>query len=67
MSKFSKIGRKIHTGIISSILFVQAGVLNLRKLDAIERRIVKTVSHPKYEKPKIYYDVALAVIDKVII
>ena len=61
------IARKIHTWIISSILFVQAGVLNLRKLDAIERRIVKTVSHPKYEKPKIYYDVALAVIDKVII
>ena len=46
-------------------LFIQAGVLNLRNLGAIERRIARTVEHPKYQPPFVYYDVSLAVLDEV--
>ena len=46
-------------------LFIQAGVLNLRNLGAIERRIARTVEHPKYQSPFVYYDVSLAVLDQV--
>ena len=46
-------------------LFIQAGVLNLRNLGAIERRIARTVEHPKYQSPFLYFDVSFAVLNKI--
>ena len=46
-------------------LYIQAGVVDLRTLGAIEIRITRTVVHPKYQPPTVYYDVALAVLDQV--
>ena len=46
-------------------LFIQAGVVDLRTLGAIEIRITKTVEHPKYQPPTVYYDVSLALLEQV--
>ena len=48
-----------------SELFVKAGVLNLRRLNAIEVKVIKTFQHPEYVAPQVYFDVSLVVIEKV--
>ena len=48
-----------------SELFVKAGVLNLRRLNAIEVKVIKTFEHPEYVAPQVYFDVSLVVIEKV--
>ena len=45
--------------------FVKAGVTNLKYAAAVERKIVKTVEHPDYKHPKVYFDVSLVILDKV--
>ena len=45
--------------------YVLAGVTNLRERGAVERRIIKTVEHPDFKPPHVYFDVSLAVLDKV--
>ena len=46
---------------------VRAGVLNLRKLGSVERRILRKIEHPEYQNPKVYFDIALVVLDQGII
>ena len=44
---------------------MKAGVLNLRRLNAIEVKVIKTFEHPEYVAPQVYFDVSLVVIEKV--
>ena len=46
---------------------VRAGVLNLRKLGSVERRILRKIEHPEYKNPQVYFDIALIVLDQGII
>ena len=45
--------------------YVKAGVTNLKYAGTVERKIVKTVEHPDYKLPKVYFDVSLVVLDEV--
>ena len=45
-------------------LFIHAGALNLKRLGSTKRKIIQTIEHPDYKPPKVYFDVALAVLEK---
>ena len=45
-------------------LFIHAGALNLRRLGSTKRKIIQTIEHPDYKPPTVYFDVALAVLEK---
>ena len=57
--------KKILQIFLFSSKFILAGARNLRKLNAVQRQIVKTVEHPKFRPPVVYFDVSIAVLDKV--
>ena len=46
-------------------MFVKAGVLNLKTLGSTERKIIETIEHPDYRAPRVYFDVAICILDKV--
>ena len=46
-------------------MFVRAGVLNLKTLGSTERKIIETIEHPDYRAPRVYFDVAICILDKV--
>ena len=52
---------------IDKLLYIKARTLNLKKLDSVERRLIKTIPHPEYKDPKVYFDVALGIVDRVVI
>ena len=39
--------------------------MNLKSLGSIEREVIQAIVHPDYEAPKVYFDVALIILDKV--
>ena len=43
--------------------YVRAGVLNLKYPGSVERRVRRTIEHPKYSGPTVYFDVALVILD----
>ena len=64
--------QNIYGGILIMIVClrtsrVRAGVLNLRKLGSVERRILRKIEHPEYKNPQVYFDIALVVLDQGII
>ena len=45
-------------------MFIYAGALNLKRLGLSKRKIIQTIEHPDYKPPTVYFDVALAVLEK---
>ena len=45
--------------------FVRAGTLNLKYPNTYERRVRRTIEHPMYQGPRVYFDLSLLVLDQV--
>merc|ERR1719348_1622773 len=53
---------KCDDDVVKIVFVVRAGRSNPRHHKSVEREIEKTISHPDYEDPKFYFDVAIAIL-----